>query len=93
MLKKGWIEKQARRQERPARFPASDLKENSSPSPGTAEARRACLFLGRKVMSSREPKPPLLGGLLRREDLIIAFMAGLLAWVITLGLRMGFAGL
>jgi hypothetical protein len=45
----------------------------------------------------RKPDPPrpteCVKTLLQREDLLIGIMAGLLAWVITLGLKMGFAGL
>jgi len=54
-------------------------------------------------MSNREPEPPRQAGPSRptwrlktmrlREDLFIAIMSGMLAWVITLGLKMGFAGL
>ena len=54
-------------------------------------------------MSNREAEPPRQPGpsrpsgrlktMLLREDLFIAIMSGMLAWVITLGLKMGFAGL
>ena len=54
-------------------------------------------------MSNREAEPPRQPGpsrlswglktMLLREDFFIAIMSGMLAWVITLGLKMGFTGL
>ena len=41
----------------------------------------------------RQPAPPRrYEAQQRREDILIAAMAGLLAWVITLALKMGFSG-
>ena len=46
---------------------------------------------------TRQPDPSRptwrLKTMLPREDFFIAIMSGMLAWVITLGLKMGFAGL
>ena len=75
----------------------------SSPDRNSRRSVALAVLSKEKAMSNREAEPPRQPGLSRptgrlktmllREDLIIAIMSGMLAWVITLGLKMGFAGL